>query len=251
MSIIKNMKKYSLLILCIIIFSCKKNEMEDRFDEEVKNLVFPSAPIRDSLFFSGKFNDKQFNLSNGLELCSIFGEPSLEIITQSFTFTTGDTGAIKARLSHLLFITDGTTIDGDLYKPRLSINSPNEDKQLPFEEIFDKAYTIGEKKIRALGDAKTTGFNLQMNFNYQLLSSSIGQASYNGFVLTSEVGAQDENAKLVIENVKKFEQTDRFIYLIRGHFNCKLYHKFSTTCPAKLAFDVKGATFYQRATILK
>jgi hypothetical protein len=245
------MKKYNILILFFLILSCKKNAVEDRFDEEVKNLVFPSAPIRDSLFFSGKLNDKQFNLSNGYEDCRIFGEPTLEIITQNGSFTTGDTSAIKGRLSHLLFITNGYAIQNNLYNPTIQIVSPKEDKHIPLEEIFDKAYTVGEKKIRAFGDANTTGFNIKMEFNYEILSSSVGSATYKGFEVSTVRGNQDSNAKLVFDSVKKIDLPDRFIYLIKGHFDCKLFLYNNTNDLGKLAFDVKGGTFYQRATILK
>jgi hypothetical protein len=245
------MKKYIFVFICLSILSCKKNADElysEKFEREIKNLVLPSGAVSDSLFFTGSFNGSQVTISNNIDHYSVHGEFFNLFTPKGNLVIVGDTNDLKGIYLSLLFQYDNLSLStsDDLYKPHISINSPLLDKHLSDENICDSVLTKGDKKIRSFGDSDTKGFEILLTFNCKYLNPG-----YNVIDCPSSSGYQTNDAKLLIDEVTKTDQGNKFVYLVKGRLTCKLFAAVSYNYPGRLVFDVKDGRFAQRIEAYK
>jgi hypothetical protein len=245
------MKKYILAFICLSMLCCKKDGIEtpsELFEREIKNLVLPSGIIRDSLFFTGNFNGSQVSISNNVDHYSVLGEFRNFFTPKGNSVIVGDTTDLKGVYLSLLFKYDNLNLStsDDLYKARISINSPLLDKNLSDESICDSVLAKGVKKIRSFSEDNTKGFEVLLAFNNKYFSGN-----YSVIECPSDRGYQTSDAKLVIDEVTKTDQGNMFVYLVKGRLTCKLFAAVNSNYPARLVYDVKDGRFSQRIEAFK
>jgi hypothetical protein len=242
------MKKYIVVLICISSICCKKDSTQmlaELFDKEIQNLVLPLGVARDSLYFTGIFNGKQVAISNGVDNYKVFGGPTPFYIGNSIVLN--DTNSIKGFYNSFWFDhLNPLSKTDELYKPKIIIDAPLEDKHLTGEAICDRAFILGDKKIRSFRDSEQTGYEIKLTFNYQFVGGG-----YNTLGTSSAAGYQSTDSKLNIDEVVKMEFSDRFVYLVKGRLTCQLFASFNSNYPRRLVFDVKDGRFSQRVEAFK